>query len=76
MLSNLGLKDTVISSKLFKLGGNLLKLLLILLVDGNFLVNDLLHKSFKVGFRLGRVESLLFHRKSRWILWFSVWVKL
>ena len=60
------------SSKLFKLRVNLLELLLILLVNGNLLVNELLHKSFKVGFGLGRIESLLFHGKSGWILWFSV----
>ena len=50
------------SSKLFKLRVNLLELLLTLVVDGNLLVNEFLYKSFKVGFRLGRVESLLFHK--------------
>ena len=64
------------SSKLFKLGVNLLEFLLILLVDGDLLVNELLHESFKVRFGLGRVESLLFHGKFGWILWFSIWVKL
>ena len=62
------------SSKLFKLRVNLLELLLTLLIHGNLLVNELLHKSFKVGFRLGRVESLLFHRKSEWIIWFGIWL--
>ena len=54
MLGNLVLKDAVVSSKLFKFGTNLLKLLLTLFVNGHFLVNKLLHKIFKLD--LGWVE--------------------
>ena len=74
-MSNLGLKDAVVSSKLFKFGINLLELLLTLFIYGHLLVDKLLHKIFKVEFGLGRVEGLLFHRKSWWVLWFGVWIK-
>ena len=75
-MGNLGFKDAVMSSNLFKLRIYLLELLLILFVYGYLLVDKLFHKSLKVRFRLGRIKGLLFHRKSRWVLGFGVWVKL
>ena len=56
-MGNLGFKDTVMSSNLFKLRIYLLELLLILFVYGHLLINKLLHKIFKVGFRLGSVDG-------------------
>ena len=52
------------------------KLLLILFVDGYLLVNKLLYKIFKVGFRLVRIEGLLFHGKFKRVLGFRIWIKL
>ena len=52
------------------------KLLLILFVDGYLLVDKLLYKIFKVGFRLVRIEGLLFHGKSMRVLGFGIWAKL
>ena len=72
LLGNLGFKDAVISSNLLKFRIYLLKLLLILFINGYLLVNKLFSKSFKVRFRLVRIEGLLFHRKSRWVLGFGV----
>ena len=51
-------------------------MLLILFVDGYLLVNKLLYKIFKVGFRLVRIEGLLFHGKSKRVLGFGILVKL
>ena len=74
-MGNLIFKDAVVSSKLFKLCINLLELLFTLFVDSHLLVDKLFHKIFKVGLGLGMVESLLFHRESRWVLDFGIWVK-
>ena len=52
------------------------KLLLILFFDGYLLVKKLLYKIFKIGFRLVRIEGLLFHGKSKRFLGFGIWVKL
>ena len=73
-MGNLGFKDTVMSSNLFKLRIYLLEFLVILFVYGQLLINKLLHKIFKVGFRLGRIKGLLFHMKSKWVVGFGVWV--
>ena len=74
-MDNLIFKDMVVSSKLFKLCVNLLDLLFTLFIDSHLLVNKLFHKIFKVGLGLGMVESLLFHRESRWVLDFGIWIK-
>ena len=72
-MGNLGFKNAVMSSNLFKFIIYLLELLLILFVYGHLLVNKLLHKIFKSKFWIGRIKGL-FHRKSRWVLGFGVWV--
>ena len=74
-MGNLIFKNAVVSSKLFKLCINSLELLFTLFIDGHLLVDKLFHKIFKVRLGLGMVGSLLFHRESKWVLGFGIWVK-
>ena len=74
-MGNLIFNDAIVNNKLFKLCVNLLELHFTLFVDSHLLVDKLFHKIFKVGLGLGMVESLLFHRESRWVLNFGIWVK-